>query len=172
MTWFFGSFFPNLGIWIQDSRTAGRMSSMAYFLNFLKDKDRRFKTNLTLSLILWFNLRLEGYSIWGASSIAPHIKEDNYSRHEHLIVLMHPRKYSEGTFKMKFEKTWRYLQKYSEAYTTRLRRARGLVRPGDTRLRTWRTYSRIWDETWPTPYNSCNYSYRSRTCRNRRKLHE
>jgi hypothetical protein len=27
---------------------------------------------------------------------------DNYSAHEHLTVLMQPRKYSEDTFKMKF----------------------------------------------------------------------
>jgi hypothetical protein len=49
---------------------------MSYFLNSLEDKERRFKTNLTLSLILQFNLRLRGYSIWSAIFIAPHIKED------------------------------------------------------------------------------------------------
>jgi hypothetical protein len=72
----FGSFFPNLIIWIQGSGAAGHVSSMAYFLNFLEDKERRFKTKLTLSLILRFNLRLGGYSIWSASLIAPRIKED------------------------------------------------------------------------------------------------
>jgi hypothetical protein len=46
------------------------------FFKFLEDKSRRFKTNLTLSLILRFNLRLGGYSIWSVSFIAPHIKED------------------------------------------------------------------------------------------------
>jgi hypothetical protein len=49
---------------------------MAYSLNPLEDKERRFKTNLTFSLILRFNLRLGGYSIWSAIFIAPHIKED------------------------------------------------------------------------------------------------
>jgi hypothetical protein len=39
------------------------------------------------------------------------------------------------------------------------------VRLGATGLRTWCTYSRIRDGTWPTPYISCNYSYRSRTTR-------
>jgi hypothetical protein len=46
------------------------------FFKFLESKGRRFKTNLTLSLIHGFNLGLGGYSIWSASSIAPHIKED------------------------------------------------------------------------------------------------
>jgi hypothetical protein len=36
------------------------------FRMYLKDKKRRFKTNLTLNLILRFNLRLGGYSIWSA----------------------------------------------------------------------------------------------------------
>jgi hypothetical protein len=49
---------------------------MPYFLNSLEDKQRRFKTNLTLSLILGFQVRLRGYSIWSALFIAPHIKED------------------------------------------------------------------------------------------------
>jgi hypothetical protein len=54
---------------------AGHVSSTVYFLNFWKISIR-FKTNLTLSLILRINLRLGGYSIWSASFIAPHIKED------------------------------------------------------------------------------------------------
>jgi hypothetical protein len=37
----------------------------------------------------------------------------------------------------------------------------GLIRPGATRLRTWRTYSRKRDGIWP--YTNCNYSYRSGT---------
>jgi hypothetical protein len=66
------------------------------FFEFLEDKSRRFKANLTLSLILRFNLRPGGYSIWSASLIAPHIKKDlleNYSEHEHIIDSMQPRKY-------------------------------------------------------------------------------
>jgi hypothetical protein len=42
----------------------------------LEDKGRRFKTNLTLRLILQFNLKLGGYSIWSARFIASYIKED------------------------------------------------------------------------------------------------
>ena len=38
-----------------------------YFLNFLENKWRN-KTEVTLSLILRFNLRLGGYSIWSAST--------------------------------------------------------------------------------------------------------
>jgi hypothetical protein len=58
------------------------------------------------------NLRLGGYTIWSASLIALHIKEDNYSGHEHLTASMRSRKYSEDTFKMKFRRTQRCLQKY------------------------------------------------------------
>jgi hypothetical protein len=73
----------------------------------LEDKERRFKTNLTLSLILRFNLRLGGYSIWSASLYAPHIKEDLKTTwgHKHLTASMQPRKYSKNTFKKKFGRT-------------------------------------------------------------------
>jgi hypothetical protein len=76
---------------------------------------------------------------------------DNYSGHEHRIVSMQLRKYSEDTFKMEFGRTRRCLQKYLEACSTRLRRARGLVRPRTTGLCTWCTYPRIGDGTWPSP---------------------
>jgi hypothetical protein len=52
------------------------VSSMAFLQIYLEVKIRRFKPNLTLSLILRFNLRFGGYSIWSASFITPHIKED------------------------------------------------------------------------------------------------
>jgi hypothetical protein len=97
------------------------------FSNLLEDKDRRLKIKLTLSMILRVNLRLGGYSMWSASLIAPHIKEDltNYSGHEHLIASMQPRKYSEDTFRTNFGRTRRCLQKYPDACSTRLQRARG-----------------------------------------------
>ena len=38
-----------------------------YFSIFLENKEVK-KTEVTLSLILRFNLRLEGYSIWSAST--------------------------------------------------------------------------------------------------------
>jgi hypothetical protein len=128
------------------------VSSITYFSNLLEDKDRRLKIELTLSMILRVNLRLGGYSIWSASLIAPHIKEDNYSGHEHLTASMQPRKYSEDIFKIKFRRTRRHFQKYSDACSTRLRRARRLTRPGYTGLYTWHTFSRIRVRTWPTPY--------------------
>ena len=65
---FFGSFIPNLGIWIQGSGGCETRVIDAYFSFFWKIKTRRLKTDLTLSLILWFNLRLGGYFIWSASS--------------------------------------------------------------------------------------------------------
>ena len=39
-----------------------------YFSNFLGNKEEK-KTEVTLSLILRFNLRLGGYSIWSASTL-------------------------------------------------------------------------------------------------------
>ena len=53
---------------------------------------------MTLSLILRFNLRLGGYSIWSAS-IAHHIRRRD-SGLEHLIALSHPKKYSEDYSKL------------------------------------------------------------------------
>jgi hypothetical protein len=58
---------------------------------------------LTLSLILRFNLRLGGYSIWSAIFIAPHIKDDCLG-HERLKALRQLKKYLEDTFKTEFQK--------------------------------------------------------------------
>jgi cytoskeletal protein RodZ len=93
----------------QGSETEEHVSSATYFSNLLEDKDRRLKIELTLSLILLVNLRLGGYSIWSASLIAPHIKEDYYSGHKHLTASMQSRKYSDDIFKMKFRRTRRRL---------------------------------------------------------------
>jgi hypothetical protein len=152
--------FQTLKIWIPGSGAAGHVLLATYFWNLLEDKDRRLKTKSTLSLILQVNLKLGDYPIWSASSIAPQIKEHltNYLRHEHLTASMQPRKYSEDAFKMESGRTRRCLQKYSEACSTRLQRARGLVRPGPTGLRTWPTSYRVRSGTWPAPYTGCNYS--------------
>jgi hypothetical protein len=72
----FDPLFQNLGDFDSRLGAAGHVSSMTYFSNLLEDKDRRLKTKLTLNLILRVNLRLGGYSIWNASSIAPHIKQN------------------------------------------------------------------------------------------------
>jgi hypothetical protein len=137
------SLFQNLGIWIQGLGTAGHVLSSTYFSSLLEDKSRRLKIELTLSMIQRVNLRLGGYSIWSASLIAPHIKEDNYSGYEHLTASTQPRKYSKDILKMKFRRTRRRLQKYSDACSTRLRRARGLIRPVYTGLYTLHTFPRI-----------------------------
>ena len=51
------------------------------------------KTEMTLSLILQFNLRLGGYSIWSASTSRT-TYEGKDPGLEHLIASMQPRKYS------------------------------------------------------------------------------
>jgi hypothetical protein len=45
----------------------GICASEIYFLIFLENNEK--KTEVTLSLILRFNLRLGGYSIWSASTL-------------------------------------------------------------------------------------------------------
>jgi hypothetical protein len=138
---FFEFFYQTLGIWIQGSGAARHVSSVTYFSNLLEDKDKRFKTNLTLSLILQFNLRLGGYSIWSAIFIASHIKEDLK-----LLKVWAPHSL-EATKKVlwarlqdRIKKKPKWLQKYSEVLRSMqywLRRARGLVRSGATELHTW-----------------------------------
>jgi hypothetical protein len=56
-----------------------------------------------LSLILQFNLRLGGYSIWSAIFHRTSYQRSN-SGHEHLIASMPPRKYSKKNFKTELQK--------------------------------------------------------------------
>ena len=93
---------------------------------------------MILSLILRFNLRLGGYSIWSASS----------------------RKYLEDYSMKLFEDSERSSEhpKHSktpsevlDACRTRLRRARGLVRPGTAGLPTGAECSRVGKSTWICP---------------------
>jgi hypothetical protein len=58
---------------------------------------------VTLSLILRFNLRLGGYSIWTVIFHRTPYQKSN-SRHEHLIASMQPRKYSKKNFKTELQK--------------------------------------------------------------------
>ena len=53
---------------------------------------------MTLSLILRFNLRLGGYSIWSASTSRT-ISEEEIRGQEHLIASMQPGKYSKDYLK-------------------------------------------------------------------------
>jgi hypothetical protein len=106
------------------------------FRIYSKSKQGRFKTNVSLNLILRFNLRLGGYSIWSAIFHRTPYQRSN-SGHEHLIASMQIRKYSKKNFKMKLQKKAEdYFGSIREACSTQLRRARGLVRPGTTGLRT------------------------------------
>jgi hypothetical protein len=105
------------------------------FFKFWKIKIRRFKTNLTLSLILQFHLRLGGYSICNVIFIAPHIKED-YSRHEHFTTLRQPRKYSEDTFKTEFQKNSKTPTEVLGSLQYLAAKSSGLIRSGATRLCT------------------------------------
>jgi hypothetical protein len=149
-----------LGIWIQDSGNEGHVSSVTYFSNLLEDKDKRLKIKLTLSLIFTSQHKTRGLLHMECEFNRTPCKRrpDNYSGHEHLTASTQPRKYSENTFKMKFGRTRRRLQKYSNACGTRLRRARRLVKPGHTGLCMWCTSPRIRDGTWHMPYICCNYS--------------
>jgi hypothetical protein len=58
---------------------------------------------VTLSLIIRFNLRLGGYSIWSAIFHRTPYQRSN-SGHEHLIASMQPRKYSKKNFKTELQK--------------------------------------------------------------------
>jgi hypothetical protein len=159
MPWFFGSLIPNLGDLNSRLGGCGHESSATYFSNLPEDKDRRFKIKLTLNLILWVNLRLGGYSIWSANLITYHIKKTGQ-----LLGALAPhsldaaRKVLGGHL---HDGVWENSKAPSEVLGhcgTRLRRARGIVRPGHTGLPTWHTSPTIRDGTWPTPYICCNYS--------------
>jgi hypothetical protein len=128
---FFGSFIPNLGDLDSSLGAAGHVSSTTYFSKFLEDKDRRFRANLTQPDS---TSQPKARGLLHMECEFNHTKYkrrlDNYSRHEHLTISMQPRKYSEDTFKMESGRTRRRLQKYSEACSTRLRRARDLSDSG------------------------------------------
>jgi hypothetical protein len=172
MPCFFGSFFQTLGFGLKARGLRDTCHRWLIF-KFLEDKSIRFKIidpqpDSLIQPKAWGPLHMEC-----EFHRTPYKRRlDKYSGHEHLIDSMQPSKYSEDTFKMEFGRTRRHFQKYSQACNTRLRSVRGLVRPGATGLRTWHTYSRIRDGIWSTPYTNCNYSYKSRTSRNRRKLPE
>ena len=101
---------------------------------------------MTLSLILWFNLRLGGYSIWSVSTSrtiydqdfgawAPHSLEANGStwRTTRRIWRKNQNQPERCSDYLKYSKT---PCQVLDACRTRLRRARGLVRPGAAGLLT------------------------------------
>jgi len=61
---FFWILFPNMGYGFMARRLQDTCHQWLVFQVYLDDKERRFKTNWILRLILLFNLRLQGYSIW------------------------------------------------------------------------------------------------------------
>jgi hypothetical protein len=138
------------------------VSSSTYFLNPCEDKKRRFKSNLTLSLILRFNLRFGRYSIWSANLIAPHIKANLKTTRG--MSTSQPRSSQESTH-LQDE-----VRKNSKTPSEVLGSLQYSITKSYYQIRSYgtaHTYSRIRDGAWPTPYTGCNYSYRSRTSRNR-----
>jgi hypothetical protein len=128
---------------------------------------------LTLSLILRFNLKFGGYSIWSAIFIAPHIKED--------LKLLGA--YAPHSLEAAKEVLKRHLQdEVSEGLEDDFKNTRkptvlgyeelgGLSDPG-LRDCAHSIYSGIRDGVCPIPYIYCNYLLASSTSRNRRKLPE
>ena len=117
---------------------------------------------MTLSLIHRFNVRLGRLLHMEREYIAHHIRRRNLGL-EHLIASMQPKKYSEDYSRCsKDSKPEQWIPEALEstrwtssevlnACRTRLRRARGLVRPGAAGLLTGVEYSRVGSTTWVRP---------------------
>ena len=127
------------------------------FQFFWKIKKKK-KTEVTLSLILRFNLRLEGYSIWSASTSytiyeqdfgawAPHSLEANRSTWRTTRrIWRKDQKQPEGCSDyLKYSKT---PSQVLDPCRTRLQRARGLVKPGAVGLLIGIECSRIRNSSW------------------------
>ena len=116
------------------------------------------KTEVTLSLILQFNLRLRGYSIWSASTSRTIYDQDFGAWPPHSLGAV------KGTIKttqsiqekghgaldgcpnrLNYSKT---SSQVLDACRTRLRRAQGLVRPGVAGLLIGIECSRVRDSAW------------------------
>ena len=121
-------------------------------------KIKKKKTEVTLILILRFNLRLGGYSIWSASTSrtiydqdfgawAPHSLEANGStwRTARRIWRKDQKKLGGGSDYLKNSKT---PCQVIDACRTWLRRARGLVRPRTAGLLIGIECSRVRDSAW------------------------
>jgi hypothetical protein len=110
---------------------------------------------VTLSLILQFNLRLGGYSIWSAIFHRTPYERSN-SEHEHLIALMQPRKYSKKNFKTELQKKPKTISKVlKEPAVLNYEELGGLSDPG---LRDYVhnvVHTGIGDRTCPIPYLCC-----------------
>ena len=128
---------------------------------------------MTLSLILRFNLRLGGYSIWSASTSRTIYDQDFRAWAPHSLE-------ANGSTWRTTRRTWRKDQKQPEgcsdylkysktpsqvlnACRTRLRRAQGLLRPGVAGLLIAIEYSRLRDSLWMYLTSLVNYPNRRRT---------
>ena len=132
---------------------------------------------MTLRLILQFNLRLGNYSIWSASTSRTIYDQDFGARAPHsLEAIGSTWKITRGT-RLKIQKySMRCLENSKtssevlDACRTRLRRARGLVRPGAAGLLIGMECSRVRDSSWMYLTSFCNYPNRRRTSCCTRKL--
>ena len=132
---------------------------------------------MTLSLILRFNLRPEATSYGARVLRAPY--KIKISGLEHLTASKQPEvlegllDISEGKTQKQPEGCSDYLKTPSQvldACRTRLRRARGLVRPGATGQLIGIECSRVRDSSWMYLTSLVNYPNRRRTSCSTRKL--
>ena len=147
----------NGGIQIQESGVAEYMYQRFIFQFFWKIKKKK-KTEVTLSMILRFNLRLGGYSIWSASTSRTIYDQDFRAWAPRSLE-------ANGSTWRTTRRIWRKDQKQPEGYSdflkysktpsqvlnvcrTRLRRARGLVRPGAAGLLIDIECSRVRNSSW------------------------
>jgi hypothetical protein len=131
------------------------VASTTYFLIYWKSKQGRFKINVTLSLILRFNLRLGGYSIWSAIFHHTPYQRSN-SEHEHLIASMQPRKYSKKNFKMELQKKPKTTSEVlEEPVVLSYEELGGLSDPGLRDCVHNVVHTGIGDRTCPIPYLCC-----------------
>jgi hypothetical protein len=110
---------------------------------------------VTLGLILRFNLRLEGYSIWSAIFHHTPYQRSN-SGHEQLIASMQPRKYSNKNFKTELQKKLKTTSEVlEEPVVLSYEELRGLSDPGLRDCVHNVVHTGIGDRTCPIPYLCC-----------------
>jgi hypothetical protein len=107
---------------------------------------------VTLSLILRFNLRLGGYSIWSAIFHRTPYQRSN-SGHEHLIASIQPRKYSKKNFKTELQKKPKTISEVlEEPAVLSYKELGGLSDPGLRDCVHNVVHTGIGDRTYPIPY--------------------
>jgi hypothetical protein len=110
---------------------------------------------VTLSLILRFNLRLGGYSIWSAIFHRTPYQRSN-SGHEHLITSMQPRKYLKKNFKTELQKKPKTTSEVlKEPAILSYEELGGLSDPGLRDCVHNVVHTGIRDRTCPIPYLCC-----------------